>query len=87
MAEQTPDVKKQETKVKRSPSAKKQVEAIKRFFLETKSEMKKIVWPTPRQVVNNTIIVVLTILIVGMFIWILDACTSSLLSTLLKSFK
>jgi len=72
-------------KVKKENVAKKQFEGLKRFFIETRSELKKIVWPTPKQVVNNTVIVLITILIVGAFIWGLDALTSSILSHLLSS--
>ena len=36
-----------------------------RYFRELKSELKKVVWPTPKQVAKNT-------LIVGAFIWIFD---------------
>jgi len=72
-------------KAKKENVAKKQFEGLKRFFIETRSELKKIVWPTPKQVVNNTVIVLITILIVGAFIWGLDALTSSILSHLLSS--
>jgi preprotein translocase subunit SecE len=59
---------------------------IKRFFAETRSELKKIVWPTRKQVLNNTIVVIIAILIVGIFIWLLDALTSSTLGFLLNRF-
>jgi preprotein translocase subunit SecE len=85
MSDQIPELKKETSvvKTKKANIAKKQFEGLKRFFVETKSELKKIVWPTPKQVVNNTIIVLITILVVGAFIWILDAITSTTLSTLL----
>lgn len=46
---------------------------IGKWFRELKSEIKKIVWPTRQQTVKNTIVVIATIFIVGIFIWILDA--------------
>ena len=42
------------------------------FFKDYKSEVKKIVWPGPRDVVKNTIIVLVMCLLVGLFIWALD---------------
>ena len=30
------------------------------------------VWPTGKQVVNNTWVVILCILLVGVFVWVLD---------------
>lgn len=38
----------------------------------TKSEIKKISWPTRKQLFNNTVIVIACILVVGIFIFILD---------------
>jgi len=49
---------------------------IKRFFRELKSELKKVVWPSKRQMVNNTLIVLLCVLVVGIFIWVFDAVAS-----------
>ena len=45
---------------------------ICRYFRELRSELKKVVWPTPKQVVKNTLIVLACVLIVGVFIWIFD---------------
>ena len=45
---------------------------ICRYFRELKSELKKVVWPTPQQVLKNTLIVVACVLVVGVFIWLFD---------------
>ena len=45
---------------------------IKKFFRELRSEVKKIVWPSRKQVVNNTGIVIACVLGVGVIIWVLD---------------
>lgn len=45
---------------------------IVRFFKEVKSEIKKVVWPSKKQVIKNTLIVIAAVLIIGAFIWILD---------------
>ena len=46
---------------------------ISRWFREMKSELKKVVWPTKSQMINNTVIVLVCVLIVGIFIWVFDA--------------
>ena len=46
--------------------------AICRYFRELRSELKKIVWPTPQQVLKNTLIVAACVLIIGAFIWLFD---------------
>ncbi len=46
--------------------------AIGRYFRELRSELKKVVWPTPQQVLKNTLIVIACVLVVGVFIWLFD---------------
>ena len=43
-----------------------------RYFRELRSELKKVVWPTPAQVMKNTMIVLACVLVVGVFIWLFD---------------
>jgi len=56
---------------------------VVRFFREYKSEIKKIVWPGPRSVVKNTIVVLLMCMIVGAFIWIIDFGLGNLVNLIL----
>ena len=46
--------------------------AISRYFRELRSELKKVVWPTPKQVLKNTLIVLACVIVVGVFIWLFD---------------
>ena len=46
--------------------------SIRRYFRELRSELKKVVWPTPKQVLKNTLIVGACVLVVGIFIWLFD---------------
>lgn len=41
---------------------------VSRWFREMRSELKKVVWPTPKQLTNNTIIVIVAVLLVGLVI-------------------
>lgn len=45
----------------------------KHFFKDFKAELKKVIWPTPKQLVNNTIAVVVIVAIVGAIVFALDA--------------
>ena len=45
---------------------------IIKFFRDYKGEIKKIVWPGPKSIVKNTIIVLVMCLILGAFIWAID---------------
>lgn len=45
----------------------------KHFFKEFKAELKKVIWPTPKQLVNNTIAVVTIVLLLAFIVFILDS--------------
>lgn len=44
-----------------------------RFFKEIRLEMKKVIWPTKQQLINNTLIVFAACFFIGAAIWIADA--------------
>lgn len=58
-----------------------------KFFRDCKGELKKIVWPTPQAVFKNMGIVLLTILILGVFIFILDTVFMQLLGLVMDVAK
>ena len=43
-----------------------------KYFRELRSELKKVVWSTPQQVLKNTLIVIACVLVVGVFVWLFD---------------
>ena len=45
---------------------------VKKYFRELRSELKKVVWPTPQQVLKNALVVCGCVLVVGVFIWVFD---------------
>jgi preprotein translocase subunit SecE len=53
------------------------------FFRDNKSEVKKIVWPSLRDVIKNTIIVLIMCLIVGALIWAVDFGLGRLIEAIL----
>lgn len=60
---------------------------IGKWLRELKSELKKVQWPTGKQTVNNTVIVIACVIIVGMFIWIFDALASGIIGAIMTLFK
>ena len=60
---------------KKKPEKKKKdglIAKVSRFAKELRSEIKKIVWPTRKQVLNNTCVVAVVMAVIGGFIWIID---------------
>ena len=70
--------------VKASKGAKRTImQKVFAFFKDYKSEIKKIVWPGIKEVLKNTLIVLIMCLIVGAFIWLLDFGLGKLLEVIL----
>lgn len=42
------------------------------FFKDFKAELKKVIWPTPKQVVNSTTAVITIVLITALIVFVLD---------------
>lgn len=75
------------TENKPAPEKKKKVslgQKIGKFLREYKSELKKVVWATPRQTLNNTILVGVTVIVVSVCIGVLDFAFSTGLTALGK---
>lgn len=59
---------KKENKAKKQENNKNK----KSFFKDFKAELKKVVWPTPKQLVNNTVAVITIVLITALIVFVLD---------------
>ena len=58
-----------------------------KWLHELKVELKKVQWPSKKQTINNTLIVIACVLIVGMFIWVFDALATGVISAIIALFK
>jgi preprotein translocase subunit SecE len=56
---------------------------ISRYFREVRTELRKVVWPDRRQTVIYTGVVLISVVLVAMLIWVVDALLSQILSLLL----
>lgn len=50
----------------------KVLEPLKEFFRETRSELRKVVWPSRRETINLTVLVIATSLVVGAGLGVVD---------------
>ena len=53
----------------------------------TKSEFKKVVWPTKKQLINNTVIVIAALVVIGLIIFGLDTLFSYLAKLVITAGK
>lgn len=64
---------------KESKANKKEVSKNKKSFTKDfKAELKKVIWPTPKQLLNNTIAVVTIVLVTAAIVFVLDVTFESL---------
>ena len=68
-----------EKKSLKAAAAKKPKKSIVKYFKDTKSEFKKVVWPSKKTVFNNTVVVLITLIVSGIFVWGLDTLFVTLL--------
>ncbi|MDY3972749.1 MAG: preprotein translocase subunit SecE [Candidatus Ornithomonoglobus sp.] len=45
---------------------------VKRFFKDTKAELKKVTWPTKEQLIHNTGVIIVFIIIITIILSLLD---------------
>ena len=58
-----------------------------KFFRDCKGEIKKIVWPTPKNVFKNVGVVLATIILLGLFIFLPDTVFMNLLGLVMQVAK
>ena len=85
-----------EKKVEQAAQAKKDKKSEKKpcffakigkWFRDMKSELKKVQWPTRKQTINNTLIVIACVIVVGIFIGLFDLVAQEGIKFLIGFFK
>ena len=56
---------------------------VGKWFREMKSELKKVIWPTRKQLINNTVVSVVVMLISALGVWGFDQIARLLVQGLL----
>ena len=58
--------------------------SIKRYFRETKAEMKKVSWPSKKDTLKHTQVVIASIVFIGLALWLVDLAFGGILNFLIK---
>lgn len=79
---------KKESKAKSDKSGKPNIfvrigKGIKRFCKDFRGELKKIVWPSSKEVIKSTGVVLLVVVLIGSCIWLVDFGLSKLLGLIM----
>lgn len=56
---------------------------VAKYFRDTKSELKKVVWPTKQQSLRNTVVVIIVVAIAAIVMIVLDMIFSGLFKLLI----
>ena len=51
----------------------KKVNAVSLFLREVKVELKKVTWPTKKQLIAYTLVVCITVFMIATLIWVIDS--------------
>ena len=60
------------------------IKGVARYFREMKAELKKVVWPSRKTVIRNTLVVIAVVLVLGVLIWIFDWVASAVVKALIN---
>ena len=71
------------TAVKKDDSKPGFFQRIGKWFREMRSELKKVVWPTRKELVNNTVVSVVVMLVSALGVWGFDQIARLLVQGLL----
>lgn len=90
-AENTEVKKEKHAEAKKAPAPKKKKEnifkrmgaAIKKFFKDFKGECKKITWPSGKTVLNNSLVVIAVVIVVGLVIFGIDQGLAAIIKAIL----
>jgi preprotein translocase subunit SecE len=65
-------------------SIKEKFESAKQFLREVKTELKKVTWPSRKDTLSGTVVVLVAVFIIAIFLGIVDSGLSNLMKELLK---
>lgn len=73
-------------KAPKEKKKEKKPNAVLRWLKDLRGELKKVTWPTAKDVVKNVGTVILCVIIVGAFIWVFDFLARAVIDALLQLF-
>ena len=84
MADNEKNAKKPEAKSKKPNPVAAFGKRVVKFVKDCKGEIKKIVWSTPKATFKNTGVVLVTIIVLGLFVFLLDTAFMNLLGLVMN---
>ncbi len=63
---------------------KEKLEGAKQFLREVKTELKKVTWPSRKDTLSGTLVVLVAVFIIAAFLGIVDSGLSNVIKWLLK---
>ena len=72
------------TAVKKDDSKPGFFKRVGKWFREMKSELKKVIWPTPKTLARNSAVSVVFMLVSAVVLWIADMIASSAVNLLFR---
>ena len=73
----------QVSKLKAVPQEPNFIQKSNQFLREVKVELKKVTWPTRKQTIGSTVVVLILVVIVSLFLGLVDFGLSALIQTVL----
>jgi len=62
------------------------VERIRLFFSEVRNELKRVTWPSQKEVYATTVVVIVTSLVFGLYLFVLDLGLNNLVQWIFSKF-
>jgi preprotein translocase subunit SecE len=57
---------------------------VGRFFREVRAELRKVSWPNRKELINNTVVVIVTVVLMAVIVSIFDLSLTALFSLFIK---
>ena len=76
----------QKVAVKKTDEKQKFFARVKKWFRDMKSELKKVVWPTPKQTAKNTGVALVVIIVCAVVLWGFDSAAQATVRALIDIF-
>ena len=57
---------------------------VKKWFREMRSELKKVIWPTPKQTAKNTGVALVVMAISAVVIWLFDSAADAVVQAIIS---
>ena len=84
MAEEEKVVKSDAKPAKEKKKKRKGPNPIAKWFRELRSELKKVVWPSRKQIINNTIVALVLMVVSAIVVWAFDQLAAQGINALIS---